>query len=587
MEAMRSKVDQGKDFMVINAFCGSGKTLTFMDMCNDLYRRGTIEKVLVLTPRLNLCRQYEQDWNEWRGKFAGDVLGQVIAKGNNPPLIEQNFDRQDGVAVTYSSLNRQPDLYRDFCRRYRVGLIADEAQILGSEGENYEDSTRAANLVAELKDLAEFTFIGTGTATRSDGKEIVGATYAKQPNADGVYPLLADVEATYLEGVQYGYLRKLEAELLDGRALREFFDDKQPENLIVSETRKRLSQILKFPGFWKDFVDRAVAKLMAIWAQGKPCKRYKLLIGACDQDHARQILKYLQTRHSRLRSHLAISDEPDSNKVLQDFRRPEYGDVLVSVGMAYVGYSQPYITVVCNLGGFRFEGWLDQFNFRGGRMIVNDEEIMAYEQCLWIIGPDDPRFRTWVERRRMDAENGLRERRGSVERTPPSRQESLSVITDAATTHVLGVGMDPTRDINDPQIFHAIDTLIATYNMGAVRPTGLYELLTAQGIDPIVAAASFPKKAADEPEMFAGSNLTHEEKKTVVRRQIKEVCNAIDRTVMAYDPSAKHGWAHGKLKEQFEVGTPEADFKTLVAMWNYASETLKPQVEAWAKNKSA
>src|SRR5262249_51737923 len=144
---------------------------------------------------------------------------------NEPPLIRPCMfgGNQDGLARTYASLNTGFRLDEDLCKRHRVGLVVDEAQMLGSRIEGSDAILRATENIKRLFDLCAFMAVGTGTAERSDGRRVFGGRYG-EPDKKGRRLLLADVEASYSEGVTEGYLRPVEVIFKDGKALREYLD---------------------------------------------------------------------------------------------------------------------------------------------------------------------------------------------------------------------------------------------------------------------------------------------------------------------------------------------------------------------------
>jgi superfamily II DNA or RNA helicase len=573
--------EREQKLLLINAFCGSGKTLTLMDICNELFRRGEIDKVLVFSPRVNLCQQYENSWKQFRTQFDGKVLGQVCYRTNDPPLIQPcMFDgTQDGVAQTYSSLASAPKLYLDFCRSYRVALVADEAQILGSSFEPDTDVTRAAELIRKLHGLSRFTILATGTPDRSDGNPLLlCADRYGPPDKKGIRPLLADVEATYLEGVSEQYLRPIEVNLVDGKALREFIDNGQQQDLILSGMSSGMSAIMVQPDFWQPMVEKSVEEIRGVRMLDP---RYCGLIGACNRRHARAMAAYCRKRHGDLGCLLAISDEPDAQNNLRLFKKGRHG-ILITVGMAYVGYDHGWITVVLNLGAYRNIGWLDQFAFRGGRVLT---ERPLQEQTLKIIGPDDKLFRKWALLRRADSQLGLRIRTTRPPTGGDGGKERPNIILDVNTTGSSAIGMDPTCDL-DAKRFEALHRLRQEYNLGPVNLTSLDALLRAQGIDPMKGSPESSVKPNPAP---VDPLVTDEDRKRAIRAELREITNKIDGMIRARFPSIENGWAYQQINLHFncKIGDHGIGSAKLKEALEWAINVLKPQVLTWKQQTSA
>jgi superfamily II DNA or RNA helicase len=139
-----------------------------------------------------------------------------------------------------------------------------------------------------------------------------------------------------------------------------------------------------------------VKELQEIWP------RYCGIVGCANQEHARQVLAYLQSQGARCL--LAVSDDSNAHANLRLFKNGGW-DLLVTVGMAHVGYDYKPIAVAAVLNGIREFNWLDQFTMRAGRMAPNRPKE---EQTAWIFGINDLAMRKYITAKRVEASRAIR-----------------------------------------------------------------------------------------------------------------------------------------------------------------------------------
>jgi superfamily II DNA or RNA helicase len=556
LDKSRSFLLSGKRKIVVAPFCGSGKTSANLLAANDAFIDGHIDGLLVLVPRVNLAKQYELDWNSLRRLLPYPTMGPICFRGNNPPLVTS--DKQFGVVATYASFASQPWLYFDFVRSRRAGIVFDEAQILGHNTES-GDGTKAAKIIRDgcsykselfgvseceqfgpLLELSRFSQIATGTPDRSDGKLLLGGEYSR-PDVNGFIHLLPDVSAAYLVGVREQYLRAFEAILCDGHAWKKYVDE-HSEQLIISQMNGGASVIIMQPSFWRSVVDITVENVRDVQSVHP---RFCGLIAACNQKHAREIKDYLNRKFPALRVGIAISEDPLSGDSLDAFRRGEF-DIMVSVMMAYVGFNHPWIRVVCCLSAYRENGFLDQLAGRGLRVIG---DIPFDQQVLRWISVADRLMNAWVEKRRTDSEDGMRQKAEAEVNNPPP-PPVIAKIVDAQMTDVSVKGMDPSTDLT-PAMLSWIEEHKKYAGLEGAEATKIAKLLGKIPDFDLARAASHssaaPVPAADEPE------LTDEEWRNHLRSEIKSACNRCDAILSKIDPSVGHGRTYLEIHEVFGV----------------------------------
>ena len=113
-------------------------------------------------------------------------------------------------------------------------------------------------------------------------------------------------------------------------------------------------------------------------------------------------MEYFQSLGARCL--LAVSDDSQAHSNLRTFKNGGR-DMLVTVGMAHVGYDYKPIAVAAVLNGVREYNWLDQFTMRAGRVLPNRPQI---EQTAWIFGMNDLAMRRYVNTKRDEADRVVR-----------------------------------------------------------------------------------------------------------------------------------------------------------------------------------
>ncbi len=376
---------------------GGGKTILALAVLDVLHKAGKIDAAMVLTPRLGLCSQFELDWKAVRRHFQPGAMGLITHRENSALNSLRGF----GYVSSYQSLCADPAAHRRFARRHtgRLAIVCDEAHYLGEKLYGSGETTQAAKILAELDEFAACKLVMTGTPYRADDNPIIFANYSDEGR------VLADVELTYGDGVVQGFLRPFDATLFDGKLYqrRQRQTDGRvrhtTEEIELRYTNQQLTKVATDPQFWQLAARHAfekVKELQEIWP------RYCGIVGCANQAHAREVLAYLQNLGARCL--LAVSDDNNAHDNLRTFKNGNW-DMLVTVGMAHVGYDHKPIAVAAVLNGIREFNWLDQFTMRAGRMLPNRPQE---EQTAWIFGINDRAMRKYVTTKRVEAQRAIK-----------------------------------------------------------------------------------------------------------------------------------------------------------------------------------
>lgn len=567
----------GKDLIFANISPGSGKTNNGLDAISLPISAGAADFALWLAPRINLCEQVEGSAEDFWNRTSGGSRVALAHRENVSPVFRTKRINgrdlpQNAYATTYASLMADPALHLDELDGKRFVLVLDEAQQLGADGDR---STQSTQVVKHLRDRAVLTYVMSGTATRSDGQAVFGATYGDpDPNRDGLRPLLADVEASYQQGVRHGYLRPFDFVLVDGEADWEELTSGDIERLRLSDMSSGMRKVVWHPGYWQPMVDQAVD---AIRDSKRIDQRFRGLIAAGTQAQAKEIMEYLRLRHRDMRSLLAVSDERLAKGNLNLFRpeRAPY-DVLVTVQMAYVGYDCPWILTVCVLNDVRWHGFLDQLFARALRV---SKDVPYEAQTMRGIVPRDLPMVAYCERKRRESEDGLRERLGGDREGPGGPRETpLGYTTDAEATDRSAIGMAASGDVS-PGEFEVIETIRKKYRL--VGPiTEVMRLFRDYGLA--------PQHGQQEPNPDqAGSRGQSKPPQSEMQRE-KAARKAVNNRFKYYDrllisanyPGAKYGFtAYQWMAHNDGRGLPQSAMEDLTKADSWLDTVWAPWVE--------
>ena len=178
-----------KQFL-INAAPGAGKTVCASVIAKRLFEMDKIDRVIVIAPRVEVVRQWSEEFQTVTGKFMMRVTGA------DKSIAVQNVD----CCATWSSVQGASEQFKEVCDSQRTLVICDEhhhAAVEAAWGRG------AAGAFANAK----YVVVLTGTPIRSDGKKTAWMAYdsAGRINhpAEGTYTL------SYGDAVDLGYCRPI------------------------------------------------------------------------------------------------------------------------------------------------------------------------------------------------------------------------------------------------------------------------------------------------------------------------------------------------------------------------------------------
>lgn len=349
-----------------------------------LIRRGIVDRICILTPRLTLRTQAEEAFVKGFLRDSLDHTLEIKAAAGD----DINPDKGTaGFASNYQGVPSNIANYLDYFRRYRTLLCLDEFHHLDRDGA-WHRATQP------LWDLAPVRLLMSGTFSRHDGAPLAYIEY--QDMGHGKYaPDLTTTLAQHV--IKYDWrdamhdraIKRLETHHLDGNAKW-----KDPTGNVNSvDSIRNAGKDTGAALFTAINENYATELLQAAHAHYQNHRRgnagAKFLCVAPTIQLAKRYLRDLQ-RAGFDNCAIATSDDtPAALAMIERFKgkAKPWIDGLVTVGMAYEGLDCPPITHIALLTHIRSVPWIAQAIARAMRV---DENAGPYErQRGHVFAPDD------------------------------------------------------------------------------------------------------------------------------------------------------------------------------------------------------
>lgn len=216
-KALKWLVEASRDkHFLINAAPGAGKTIAACTIAKNLIEMGEIDRVVVIAPRVEVVKQWAQDYHRITNRFMGRVIGS-----------DDNVDID--VCATWAAVQGLLDGFQAVCRSHRVLVICDEhhhAAVRAAWGDG------ASNAFADAK----YVLILTGTPIRSDRKQSIWMAYDDAGQID--HPEEGSYTLSYGEAVDLDYCRPATFHRHEGRFTVDLDDGE-----VVSVSGERAAEL--------------------------------------------------------------------------------------------------------------------------------------------------------------------------------------------------------------------------------------------------------------------------------------------------------------------------------------------------------
>ena len=360
----------------LSAAPGAGKTVFAALVFEALRDAGIVERMMVVVPRRGLCEQ-------WAEALA--ATRHIQLKPHS--AIERSG--QHGVVVTYQSLPSRDQLeaHMRMARSSPTLLALDEVHHLARDAGGAHRAW--GNAVAELAGDVETGNLNvagilnlSGTLWRSDAGERISTVRYSPPDENGRILSLVDGEATVQELIQSGQLRSVDLYRVNAQV-------RVADYQLVTYVEGNLSDVDEKPAraavaalgsidTWRrDFVFSVLDKLE--WAHNATDHHVKALIVAARQEQAiafrDEVNRQMVERGLQPLAALAISDDPDAQRALENFRAQKRVGVLCTVDMAGEGYDCPDIAVLGYASNKLTSLYVRQVTARAMRVTEREREL--------------------------------------------------------------------------------------------------------------------------------------------------------------------------------------------------------------------
>jgi len=306
MQALDHAVELGKRRFLIELPTGTGKTDLVSIYIKRLIQAGRAERILFLVDREQLAKQALE--------AIQDILNQYSSYWLRPGMVRQ--EQQITVCLLQTMISR----YREFTSGYFDVVIADECH------RSIYGSWQTA--------LTHFDALHIGlTATPSAYIERNTFQFyqCRDGQPDFAFPILQAFREGYL--CPYKFATGITQILAEGAEVDdETYDPAEFERKWTNEdtNRKMMEEFDRLA--WENFKELA---------PGQKTGPGKTIVFAITKHHAARLAYYLNELHPELKGQYAeviTSDVANADDLIRKFKREEYPQVAVSVGMLDTGF---------------------------------------------------------------------------------------------------------------------------------------------------------------------------------------------------------------------------------------------------------
>ncbi len=306
MQALDHAVELGKRRFLIELPTGTGKTDLVVLYIKRLIQAGRAERVLFLVDREQLAKQALE--------AIQDILNQYSSYWLRPGMARQ--EQQITVCLLQTMISR----YTEFTSGYFDVVVADECH------RSIYGSWQTA--------LTHFDALHIGlTATPSAYIERNTFQFyqCRDDQPDFAFPILQAFRDGYL--VPYKFATGITQILAEGAEIdEEIYDPSEFERKWTNEDSNK-KMVQEFDRLaWENFKELA---------PGQKIGPGKTIVFAITKHHAARLAHYLNELHPELKGQYAeviTSDVANADDLIRKFKREDYPQVAVSVGMLDTGF---------------------------------------------------------------------------------------------------------------------------------------------------------------------------------------------------------------------------------------------------------
>jgi superfamily II DNA or RNA helicase len=362
---------------------GGGKSALPI-IAGKLKDAGLIDKIAWICPRQSLQNQAERNFMD---PFFRRLLGHNLS-------IRQSTSDQDpcrgldGFVTTYQAVTADNrELQYQFSRN-RYALVLDEFHHVELDGTWHK-------ALAPLVNMARYLIPMTGTMERGDKANIAFLPYKEEKRGKATYlrpcpelnPRIAHIRYTRTDALAEQAIIPLKFHQHDGE-ISWIDKDGFEENAHLSTVTKDIAGAAIYSALSTEYAETLLSKAIKHWERHRQdvanAAKPKLLVVTANLEHAEKTVELIR----RMGHHSMIATSHDSKQALKNIHAYKYKglDILVSIAMAYEGFSCKPISHVACLTHIRSQPWIEQMVARSVRI----DPALPYDvQYGHIFAPDD------------------------------------------------------------------------------------------------------------------------------------------------------------------------------------------------------
>ncbi len=349
MRALDHAVELGKRRFLIELPTGTGKTDMICLYLKRLLKAGRAEKILFLVDREQLAKQATE--------AIQDLLNQHPAYWLKPGVVRE--EKQITVCLLQTMISR----YHEITSGYFDVVIADECHrsIYGA-------------WQAALTHFDAFHIGLTATPAEYIDRNTYQFYHCKPGQPDFSLPILAAFQDEFL--CSYKFATGITEILSEGADVDdEHYDPAEFERKWTNESTNRLMM--------QEF-DRLAHENYKELAPGQKTAPGKAIVFAITKHHASRLAKYLNELHPEHQGRYAeviTSDVTDADELIRKFKREQFPQVAVSVGMLDTGFDCPEALHIVMARRIRSPILYQQMRGRGTRTCpkIGKQKFVIYD----------------------------------------------------------------------------------------------------------------------------------------------------------------------------------------------------------------
>jgi hypothetical protein len=344
------------------------------------------------------------------------------------------------------------------------------------------------------------------------------------------------------------------AVFVKGQALYEFTSF--TELTTRSDQRAGLYAVLRDKGGKE--IATAMLKDWLVYRRDNPTAQ--ALIITHNQSEARNYRTWIQSQYPQIDVRIAISDEgAASTAVLKDFCRGR-GEVVITVGKAYVGMDAPRISHIALLTYIRQRGWIEQAISRGVRINPDASAGSWSRQRCRVYSPRDPLLLEIIREIEADQQQAIEEQIEDEESDGKEgggeREEMIVFRSGIDEMHAHELNMfSLTADLTG-----RCNAVIRTHDLTLSPGQLTAATLELMGAEPMTYQPVAPE-------------IGQREQEEICRRALEQRCRRIDGA-----RGAAFGTTNSAMFRHFKVGRPDMTLQQLLTANAWLDRTFPEPV---------